>query len=184
MNSPSILPADVRTALMAVRVVSPNAVVSGGYLRDTLNSVPPKDIDVFCGPLSDGALKLLNSMFPAMRQQVSEAAADYVFGSENRGVAAVWDLGIAPEGLPMQLIVVTPETAVLDVFKRNDFGICQLQDDGETLTMTAACAKDMAERTFTLVACENERERERSLRRWARLGEKYPDFKLVEAVSL
>lgn len=146
----------------------PGAVVAGGYLRDTLIGQRPKDLDVFI-PYSELATCYLE---PALSKALGEPMAfqfDLSYGEDteiNRVFTVTGLDGLQP---PAQVIEMAPGIDPAGRVDRFDFGICQawLGLDG-CVQNSEAFAKDLLQRTATLVHCENGREHARSLRRWER----------------
>ena len=174
VNTMMNLPARVAVALFDLQRIEPEAGISGGYLRDIANGKPPKDIDVFCPLLTETKRTSLSKVFPGAKQEPYSAWLDYATGE----VEAVWDLGLV-DGLPFQLIELKVGLSPVERFKFNDFAICQLWHDGFSMQASKAALQDIAYNTFTLTQCENQKEFDRSMRRWERLKAKYPDHSLV-----
>ncbi|CDN47553.1 hypothetical protein [Neorhizobium galegae] len=174
------LPADWRKVLDEIgQATSTNPVLSGGALRDHFLGAPVKDLDIFI-PWSMDALNSLN---------------EYL---EGRGYARVQNIPPSCEGLgevvavvgyskfgEIDLNVIFLDNAVdlspLGVAQRNDFGICQIaawinEFGGWSFDYTTAFLTDALGNSFTLLRQGDEA---RSLRRFERLKEKYPDHKLV-----
>jgi len=157
--------------LAEVQKFFPKAILAGGYLRDTLTGRTPKDIDVFIPSPEPGAVRNFESV---MKCSPDSGAAEYMDRGE---VAAIWTVpGFA---VPVQVISLKPGLCPVDRARNHDFGICQVWHDGTGQYMTEIFAKDLANRTFTLAACEDSTEFARSMRRWDRLKEKFPEWALV-----
>ncbi|KQW02224.1 hypothetical protein [Rhizobacter sp. Root1221] len=154
-------------ALKTVQAVFPNAILAGGFLRDLLLDRTPKDIDIFVphtGCFQPGTLQLVPMM----------GAAEYM---EQTEVSYIWD--VPGFELPVQVIMLCPGLDPVDRAKAHDFGICQVWNDGAGLEWTPAFDKDWSNRTFTLDHCEDQKEFDRSMRRYERLQEKFAGFPLV-----
>lgn len=146
-------------ALSFVRQFHPKAILAGGYLRDCLLGVQPKDIDIFVP-------------HPGVYAQ-GRSAEDYTGDSEVAGVVHV--SGFA---LPVQVITLAPGLDVEDRVLHHDFGICQVWHDGTDLHLTDNFRLDVLFRRFTLRHCESQREFYRSMSRWARIRERFDQFAL------
>lgn len=164
----------VAYTLKRVRDIAPSAIVAGGYLRDRLNFVSPKDVDIFVEPLGLQQQFDLAKRFP-LKKDTATQFLEYT-GGEFSEVCGVWSLGIA-DGYSVQLIEVdkAPEQRA----REHDFGICQVYHDGTDLHVTDAFLKDHSERTFTLSHCESKAQFDRSMARYERLSMKYPSYPLV-----
>ena len=154
-------------ALRAVQKVFPGALLAGGYLRDAHLSRAPKDIDIFVAHSDTWVAG--NLMMVSMT-----GAAEYMEQSE---VGAIWN--VEGFGLPVQVIMLRPGLSPQDRAEKHDFGVCQVWHDGDVMGFTSGFSEDAHERTFTLRHCEDQKEYDRSMRRWDRLKEKFPEFTLV-----
>lgn len=155
------------------------AVLSGGALRDWGHCAPVKDLDIFV-PWSMDHLDSLNELLEA---EGWSRVQNIPSSCEGLGeVVAV--VGYSKPGeLDLNVIFLSNDYDLdpLAVAKRNDFGICQisahLSSTGIWLFQyTTAFIEDVMAKTFTLLRQGDEA---RSLRRFERLREKYPDHKLV-----
>jgi len=166
------LPAAVAASLASLQAIEPAAIVAGGFLRDRLMGVAPKDIDLFCRELTGEQQDAVARAFPGARVEPFSKFLSY----QSPDVARVWDLGEAG-GYPLQLIEVRGDPAVRAA--HHDFGLCQVWHDGQELVCTDAFELDAQRRTFTLCHCESKREFDRSMKRFERLSNKYLGFALV-----
>lgn len=147
------------------------AICAGGAVRDAINGKPVKDIDIFIAHVGEGLKVRLEA---ALHMEFKYLCASYGTMGE---VNTVWDaVGLE---VPVQVIELLPGYVPLDRVATMDFGICQCWNDGYNIDKTPAFSLDFMLDTFTLVQCENKREFERSMRRWKRLSQKYPEFTLV-----
>lgn len=151
------------------------AVISGGYLRDRLNGVQPKDIDVFVPGMSLDQFVSMKKAFPDSHKETFSGAMDYVSGGEVASCHVLGDVS----GIPIQMIELYGQESYKDRYKINDFGQCQCMDDGVHFEGTGLFVDDRVNHTFTLDVCEDKRQFDRSMRRWERLKERYPDHTLV-----
>lgn len=164
---------ELTQVLASLNLMKP-AVLAGGYLRDTLMGRPVKDVDFFI----EGPLEVLDLQvrFPAAKLEPFSEWLAY----RGREVRSVWNLGTTQDGLPMQLIELLPGLSVTERAEAHDFGLCQIwTNDGVHIHTTEAFSLDATNKTFTLKTCEDASELERSLRRYQRLRQKYPEFTLV-----
>lgn len=165
----------VLQALLKLHSIAPDAILAGGYLRDRLEKVEVKDADFFCTDLGFGLeVDRLKELFPEARLENYSNWLEYT----SPDVTAVWHLGTA-DGVPLQLIELTPGRAPEERVKEHDFGICQVWCDGAAIRYTTEFFKDFTTNAFTLTQCESRREFERSMKRFARLSQKYPNHELV-----
>lgn len=165
-----LIPDEVLEVLQRVKEFAPSAILAGGYLRDTVLDRPAKDIDIFC--CAEVEPMRLRRKFPEARLEPFSHWLEY----QDNEVVSVWNLGTAM-GLPVQLIEIDGHP--LDRAKEHDFGICQVWHDGTDMDSTEAFLRDCLDSSFTLVRCENQAQFDRSMKRFARLSQKYPDHELV-----
>ena len=162
----------LQTALKALTDVQkhyPDALIAGGFLRDTATGRTPKDIDIFI-PHQE-----LPRGFPLASELSVEGGAQYASGTE---VECLWDL--TGYELPVQIIMLRPGMDPVERSQNHDFGICQIWWNGVgQAEYSEAFIHDIRHKTFTLTHCEDESEYKRSIRRWDRLSQKYPEFSLV-----
>jgi hypothetical protein len=163
-------------AIRALQVLNGlgRTVLAGGYLRDLLLGRQPKDIDFFIQGRVDRAA--LHQAFPQFKPEPFSEWLAY----KGREVAGVYDLGQQAGGLPMQLIELAEGYDPVERVTAHDFGICQIwTEDGVSIKTTPEFDLDAVNQTFTLTTCENPDEFDRSLKRYDRLRQKYPEFNLV-----
>ncbi|WP_313196194.1 hypothetical protein [Shinella zoogloeoides] len=153
-------------------------VLSGGALRDHIHGAVVKDLDIFL-PYDRDRVAVLDECLKyddwKLTQSIGASCTDLGEVVEVRGYqkAGQTDLNI---------IYLDPEvdTSPLGIASRNDFGICQVAawlEGGEwRFDYTEAFIDDVMAKTFTLT---REGDEARSLRRYERLKEKYPDHTLV-----
>jgi hypothetical protein len=155
-----------------------DAVLAGGALRDLVNGVEIKDLDIFV-PWS---LEAYNGMRERLRlegatlgQYVPPFAASY---GSMKDVIAI--LGFEFRGLPLNIIFLSSEEekfSVYSVISRIDFGICQIGMNREgILQVTPAFLNDLTRKTFTNLRFGDE---PRARRRWERISQKYPGWRAV-----
>ena len=172
------IPAAYRAALADVCSVFPGSMLAGGAMRDLDNGRPVKDLDVFCPNVGD-----LDTFKARVGTLASTKLLGVMGGYENWATSeCVGVLDVESPYGPVQLIGLStgPET----ILSRIDFGICQIGFDGEQVIRTEAYEADKAAKTFTIVRSDDEAQLDRSYRRWDRLREKYPDWRLAEPWSV
>ncbi len=159
-------------------VIKDRAVLSGGALRDWGHGAPVKDLDVFV-PWSVDNLDDLNQMFEVLGWSRVQNIPPSCEGLGE--VVAV--VGYAKDGqIDVNVIFLSPDVDLspLGIACRNDFGICQVSawlEDGEwRFDYSEAFITDVMDRTFTLV---REGDESRSLKRFERLKQKYPEHQLL-----
>jgi len=171
-------------AIRIVRKVHPSATLAGGAVRDWCNGRQIKDLDiaVVCGtyPWPGTASRPIG---PPRGSYVEWIGADpYLMEVEE----------ITLEGIPwpIQLVhLATPPDLAQEDFpnwaaSRNDFGICQCRyvhdpDGPPSVWGTGYFFDDLTHNTFTLVRNDGPEGVARSLRRWERIKERYPNWTLV-----
>lgn len=156
-------------------------VLAGGALRDRYHSVPVKDLDIFL-PHSAGTVKAVREVFDTAHFSCfQEVHMEYEEMTDCQLVLVFRDfLGLLPD---VNIIFLREDVSAdpEQVVERIDFGICQigvfLNENGVAeFYYTNAFVEDVLNKTFTLV---REHDQDRSLRRFERLKQKYPNHRLV-----
>lgn len=161
--------------LRRVQEVCPRAIIAGGFLRDLIAGVEPKDIDIFV-PFTEyrDNQGLLNM------GAVQDPMSGYVGIGEDQEVFSVMNLPAAEVAYPVQIIELRAGLDPVERAKAHDFGTCQVWHDGGQLHFTGLFTDDLDRRTFTLTDSGSSAEYERSLRRWERISKKFPGWVLID----
>jgi hypothetical protein len=149
----------------------PQAVLGGGCLRDLYHDKEVKDVDIFIPNSTECSQDFLDAYSDAITAKLS----DYN-GFANQDVSCVLTMN---NNIKSELIFITTPTAI----ERFDFGICQIQFDGKSLLYSDHFMNDVTNKTFTLVRCDNSKQYDRSMTRYERLLQKYPNYKFVNRSS-
>lgn len=176
------VPASWLSILSAVQTATGlTPVLAGGALRDHFHGVPVKDLDIFL-PHTEGIVRELRGLFEDMGFECFQSIGMSCDGLNDCRVV----LGFRDRAgllLDVNLIFLDPETSRTpeEIVGRIDFGICQIgvffNELGRAeFFYTDAFVGDVAKLTFTLT---RQHDRERSLRRFDRLSDKYPYHRLV-----
>lgn len=175
------LPRSWMTTLDEIQKVCPSAVIAGGSLRDMAHMKPVKDLDIFIQAGSIGEAKALNDQLHGVDTDGDEEA---IYPATMNEVVMVTDYNSDKNttGLPVQLIYVNWLTS--RICERFDYALCQIMFDGKELRWTDAYIKDKNNKTMTLVRSDNDNALARSVERFARWHEKYPEHKFVLGCSL
>jgi hypothetical protein len=162
------------------------ALIAGGACRDHILGRPVKDIDVFV-PDQEGIEMKLGAAFGHLHVNPIIAAEYAGAGGEVDHVYEV-SFGDDPFGethIPVQAIVLAQGLDPIERARHHDFGICQAWYVEGTQTAigfiqaTEAFHLDMGNKTFTLSHCEDVTQFDRSMRRWGRFKERFPEFTVV-----
>lgn len=157
----------------------PEAIAAGGAIRDWLNGREGsvKDVDIFIQdqPMYLANLKEALVGYVHVKVVVPERIAQYM---QFEGVVCVHEFTSPLHPAPVQVIVMNRKVEPMFTIMRHDFGICQIGFDGETIYTTPEYDTDQKNKTFTLVRCRDKRDYDRSMHRWARLKQRYPDWQL------
>jgi|SRR5687768_8466652 len=186
---------NVLDALHSAGITS--AIAAGGIVRDVLFGKTPKDIDIFISHDEVNKLKetgiserlggTLECLFSSEYSAIPDVHSIYNLQQElpidwralkEEVIQQLKDF--IPSGeLPVQIIVIengmTPRER-LDTF---DFGFCQVGYDGKEVVYTDHFLRDFQNETVTLVFCENEKEFKRSMKRYDRLKDKFPELTMI-----
>lgn len=167
------IPADWAATLNRVQQLAPYAVLAGGALCDLDNMRPVKDIDIFY---------FANQFFGTTQELNGYRYSHGVDGHyiDGNGEVVRADVWSRFDGSPdLNLIAIQRYGFIGEVVCRVDFGICQVGYDRESVFFTDAYERDKANKTFTLTRADSEASVARSMRRYERLRQKYPGWKLV-----
>lgn len=157
--------------LRTIQAIEPSALIAGGCLRDLILGKEVKDIDIFI-PSSDlGAIKRELDKISYVRGLLMEDQEEYKGSS-----FILASIDYTGKGPPLNLILVNDITTIPNNF---DFGLNQISYRGDTIISTEAFNEDLQQQTFTLKWCENQERFDRCVRRFRRLWQKYPGYKLV-----
>lgn len=166
-------------------ILGTEAILAGGALRDNLMGKPVKDLDVF---FAAGSPIAATDMIVNVQDSLPASIESIIAGEEYRewvgdqllAVATLEPLSFDTIDLPQVNLIALPTGATLQsTVGRIDFGICQVGLTIREEFITEAFTKDFNEKTFTFT--KDADQWPYSERRWLRLREKYPDFKLVGA---
>lgn len=187
------LPAKATDMLALVQKYVPGAVIAGGYLRDLYIGIQPKDIDIFIPFVEDIdsiLTKIDNEISPKIEvmsiqftdSRISEMhGAAYMPQSE---ITRVWDVRSTKEdNTPYQIIMLQKDLDIRDRISKYDFGFCQIYFDGCSVYATDAFQKDVDNKTFTLVHCEDDEQFARSMRRANKFKDKLPNWQFVNTTE-
>ncbi len=156
----------------------PEAVCAGGALRDLYNGHTDdiKDIDIFIEVHENLAQKLADHFKGwTGRLVVPQHIAQY---RDFENVHEVYEYQIS-EFPPIQLIVMSKAIEPRAIIERHDMGICQIAFDGYRQYATPAYDTDARDKTFTLIRCRDQKDYNRSMRRWERFSQRYVGWHLV-----
>lgn len=151
-----------------------SAIIAGGAVRDEIFGKPVKDIDFFVSSEDFVDVKKIQEN---LGKKVTRLTCTGYASIPD--VGSVYDIEWKTGELPMQIIVMedgmTPEQRI-NTF---DFGFCQVGYNGKEIIASEHFTTDYESRTISLVYCENQHEHTRSMARYDRLSQKYPEFTLV-----
>jgi hypothetical protein len=186
------IPAWINTPFNLIRSRFPEAVVSGGALRDLMHRVPVKDVDVFIELQDRDVLATLRELFPnrpmfdtftaagdipfvvsPVSTIVPEAICDYRAWAAVKGLHGVYSIDNENHP-PIQVIVLASVPGPGELASRNDFGLCQIAYDGTNIFVTGAFLADVRNARFTYTGLPDAESIKRSVKRATRLREKFP----------
>ncbi|MBY4725715.1 MULTISPECIES: hypothetical protein [Burkholderia] len=171
--------------LAQLQEVGVKGLIAGGAVRDHILGKQVKDIDVFVAHDPDVVSKL-QAAFGVLHVNPS-LAAEYIGEVGQSEVSHVYGVTSSSDPfdtanthrVPVQVIVLAPGMDPLDRVKHHDFGICQCWYEGAGKNgFTGAFFDDAASKQFTLSHCEDQHQFDRSMRRWERFKERFPEFSL------
>lgn len=178
LNGP-LAPAIETLRWVKAQGIQAEAVVGGGFIRDSLLGRPVKDIDVFVRDIGAPGLRARRIMAEHGRCKLTQAQSEYIGHGR---VSGVFHMEEGPAGLPTDLILSDgywdgDGRGLITAF---DFGICQVAValclQGPLLTYTDAFLKDRTNETITVYRDESDT---RTPARLARLLQKYPGWRVI-----
>lgn len=184
----ALIPTAWKQALSFVQQFCPEAIISGGALRDLDNDRPVKDIDIFVSVPAAAhdrlsALYRLNNELLVAGADVREIDPNKLYPvGEGNDVVGCFEMLVDGLDLPVQVIMIDHHKSEAGdhkalVMARIDYGICQIAFDGETVETTAAYRSDKFFQVFELRQDRRDDELAASIHRYARLSQKYPGWK-------
>lgn len=176
------IPSAWAETLAQVREVFPGALIAGGCLRDLDNGRPIKDVDIFapnCSASFDDNYELVRAHLLPAPAMLHNSLGQYGEWATKECVG-VFDI-LSP-ALDYQLICLSsgPET----ITGRMDFGLCRISHDGTNVFRSEEYLADQRDQRFTLLRCEDDKQLDRSRRRWERFTKKYVGWPLHPAGDL
>lgn len=155
------------------------AVVYGGCLRDLINGVPHKDVDILVSvpEREDGVQEVMWPIERPLGVHIQWTHGSYCPGMETRGVVMVGDCVYQGEQVNF---VLTTKSDIMGVALQSDLGCCQVTC-GRTgyLTWSQPFIYDLHSNTITVAHCEDAAQLQRSLMRAARIQQRYPTKEIV-----
>lgn len=180
-QSPSGVPAIWDEILETLHKAKIPAVLAGGTVRDHILNRPVKDIDVFVPSCAAGELVLTwTGWEPEGIKALRNSDLSYAPWSDG---SVQWTVTLDWKGHKVQIIgVYLKEFTARNIVERMDFGLCQAwYDREEGFLNTEHFTMDAEDEKLTLLRADNEKQREYSLKRYARLtAEKYAGWPLVD----
>jgi hypothetical protein len=145
-------------------------------MRDLDNGRPIKDLDVFYNEAhaADNFISALSGRY-VYKNGITDCS--YIDAASEIFSTTVF---IDTQGGPdLNLINVDPSFDTTKMLERMDFGICLIGFNGEEVIRTKAYHHDQANQQFTLTRADSIEGTLRSLKRYDRLAQKYPEWPLV-----
>lgn len=171
MDTISDIPKPWRSALASIQTLYPSAVIAGGCLRDREAGVKVKDIDIFV-PCDDTSIQHGRNVEHALKKDGWRDVKVIHDKTYNNSRISMSIETVFP-GCPAINVVVAPYTLA-----EFDFGCCQIEFDGKRILRTRDYHIDVRHKVFRLIPKCTDSEFVRSLNRWARLKEKFPEWTL------
>lgn len=170
------IPLNAHWVLTRIKKEVPRAFIAGGCIRDTILKRPVSDIDVFV-PHGEEYLarEAIAHSHPKHTKEVPEPY--FIMHTDVRTV----NYYEGEDALPVNIIGITqgldnPKAQL----ERFDFGLCRVAWDGKRLWKDLSFDVDSRDETFTLLFTQSDDAHENSMRRYARISQKYPGWKLVD----
>ncbi len=186
--------------LRAIQQHFPEAVIAGGALRDWMLDKPVRDLDIF---VKQRGTETMPMLYAALGRQVFQLNTEEIAAYEDHfsDIFAVYNAGpcglkpatlddlddldaiagfdlLSDTEVPVQVIALNMDVTPQTIVNRFDFGICKIASSGEGVYYHGDFQHDAINQCFTLRLFAADR-REASLRRYARLQEKYSGWPLV-----
>lgn len=161
--------------LLKIQETFPAAYIGGGCLRDLWLNKPIKDIDIFILNTNDDDIVEFIKNNNENNLIFTRDMKSYN-GLSNSEVKRVITYPNQIDNLNVEFIML--DTDLFPIYKRFDFGICQIIYDGKEILFSGDFLNDIKNKTFTLVRCDNESQFERSIRRWDKFKIQFPEYNL------
>lgn len=167
------IPSQALSVLHRIQTVVPQAIVSGGCLRDYFLKRPINDIDIFV-PANQFlvAEHAIIETCPAITETFGNLSWDNI--EKTRYYKG--------EDFPINLIGVYNCTPAF-LLESYDFGFCKIAFDGQYLWKDAKFDLDANNETITLYTILNATLHARSLKRYECFAKKYVNWRFVDASS-
>jgi len=146
--------------------------IGGGFLRDTLLDVEPKDIDVFIHARSCG------DILSACDGEYNKPAEEYI----DQEVVAVGTIETTGIDWPLEIIILgdTIGDDVDSIIDRFDTAICKVAvEDTGNVVISKEFLDDVENKTITICRC-NGATTDRLKERLSRLTDKFPKYTVMD----
>lgn len=173
-------------AFMPGKPKVPQFILAGGFVRDTLLGLPPKDIDVFMNAPVPRREQYLEALVQLLGEPEVENITVQPNEDEYGHLLMTWDFHrvrfpaqpLVNEDLPIEIIMTDTGGLTADKFmEKFDFGICMAGYSPKTgLHMNKKFLLDMFNKTCTLY---NERNKDKHIERFDRWKDKGLDHELI-----
>lgn len=158
---------DALAVLKEIQKRSPEAIIAGGFLRDLYMGKQPKDLDIFVSEIKNYGYDFIVT---------KDYDMSYGSDSEIGSVQNLYQIG-APVHLDINVIEVK-DIKPIERVNSHDFNFCQCAFDGENFHNLDELEETAEFGYVVLGLCETFKQFVRSIKRWVRFKEKYPELEL------
>ncbi|HEX2859105.1 MAG TPA: hypothetical protein VHP58_02785 [Alphaproteobacteria bacterium] len=126
-------------------------LVLGGYLRDRVLGLEPRDIDVFVHADRNAVMGLFGMPVTHPMDGDYDGSGGMEWPRLRRNIAfEVMTFGVSGYAQPVQVMATADPFSPADLVRRGDFGVNQIAYDGRLVYRTQAFDNDMAHRQLVM----------------------------------
>ena len=161
------IPPEWVSMLRHVQTYFPNAKIAGGALRDLELGKEIKDVDIFITRTHDFH-ESMGKLHDDIKQTYHSEYGMHCSKTDPREIYGIYH--VRKNDIKYEFIVGSEKETSIDLF---DIGICQISFDGNQINVTQNYIDDVQNK---IIRVYNPHGTNRTIKRIARMSEKFPDF--------